>query len=182
MLNKLGLSSRIQIARAWPDPRSLPLRGMDYDVRSTTVGERPTAVVVATTTWERFPTEWKGMLDQVWAFLRTTDLRLADGHNVMLYRDDVPNVEVGVEVTGTFEPSGRVVPSALPAGTVATTVHRGSYDGLDAAHHAVLDWCAARDLRTAGPRWEVYGHWRDDPAQLETTIHWLLVQSTHAAT
>jgi len=95
-------------------------------VRSTTVRERPTAVVVATTTWERFPTEWKGMLDQVWAFLPGTDLRAPDGHNVMFYKDDVPNVEVGVEVTRAFEPSGRVVPSTLPAGRVATTVHRGS--------------------------------------------------------
>src|SRR5215472_16406259 len=126
--------------------------GRQPAVRSTTVREPPTAVVVATTTWERFPTEWKGMLDQVWAFLRGTDLRAPDGHNVMFYKDDVRNVEVGVEVTRAFEPSGRVVPSTLPAGRVATTVHRGSYDGLAAAHLAVLSWCAAHDHKTACPR------------------------------
>jgi len=31
----------------------------------------------------------------------------------MLYKDDVPNVEVGVEVADSFAPSGRVVPSTL---------------------------------------------------------------------
>jgi effector-binding domain-containing protein len=92
----------------------------------------------------------------------------------MLYRDDVPNVEVGVEVTGAFPPSGRVVASALPAGRVATTVHWGSYDGLRAAHSAVRDWCAARGLAVSGPRWEVYGHWRDDPSEVETEVCWLL--------
>ena len=55
---------------------------MEYLVELTTAAERPTAVVAATTTWERFPTLWKELLDQVWAFLRDSDLR-TDGHNVM---------------------------------------------------------------------------------------------------
>jgi hypothetical protein len=49
---------------------------MEYDVELTSAAETPTAVIAATTTWERFPTQWKEMLDQVWAFLRDTDLRL----------------------------------------------------------------------------------------------------------
>src|SRR5438552_16121491 len=102
---------------------------MEYLVELTTAAERPTAVVAATTTWERFPTLWKELLDQVWAFLRDSDLR-TDGHNVMLYKDDVPNIEVGVEVTGPFTATGRVVPSKLPAGRVARTVHREPYDRL----------------------------------------------------
>jgi len=38
----------------------------------------------------------------------------------------------------------------------------------------VLSWCAAHDHKTACPRREVYGDWFDDPAELETTIYWLL--------
>ena len=53
---------------------------------------------------------------EVWAFLRTRPGLRTDGHNVMVYRyDGVANelaVEVGVQVTGSFEPAGRVVPSA----------------------------------------------------------------------
>ena len=147
---------------------------MGYEVRSITVPEQPTAVVAATTTWDRFPTQWGKMLDQVWAVLRDADPRASDGHNVMLYWDDVPNVEVGVEVSRRFEPRDRVIPSALPGGAVAVTVHRGPYAGLGAAHKAVLDWCAAHGLKTAGPRWEVYGHLRDPSAEPETTIYWLL--------
>jgi len=148
---------------------------MEYDVELTTTAESPTAVVAATTTWERFPTLWKEMLDQVWAFLREGDLR-TDGHNVMLYKDDVPNVEVGVQVTRPFTPKGRVIPSRLPGGRVARTVHRGPYDRLSEPHRAVRAWCAARGLALAGPRWEIYGDWREDPAELETEVCYLLAR------
>ena len=93
-----------------------------------------------------------------------------DGHNVVLYRDNVPNVEVGVEVTGPFQPSGRVIPSVLPAGEVASTVHRGPYDALEEAHVAIKAWCLSHRHALTGVRWEVYGDWRSDPADLETTI------------
>ena len=146
---------------------------MTYHVELTTSAESPTAVVAATTTWERFPSLWKEMLDQVWAFLRSSDLR-TDGHNIMLYKDDVPNVEVGVQVTRSFKPIGQVVPSRLPAGRVACTLHRGPYDRLDEPHRAIREWCAARRLALAGPRWEIYGDWREDPAQLETEVCYLL--------
>jgi effector-binding domain-containing protein len=67
-----------------------------------------------------------------------------------------------------------LVASALPAGQVAMTVHRGAYAGLDGAHRAVLDWCAARGLRPAGQRWEVYGPRRENPAEVWTEVYWLL--------
>ncbi len=146
---------------------------MEYEVELTTTDESPIAVVAATTTWERFPTLWKEMLDQVWAFLHDSELR-TDGHNVMLYKDDIPNVEVGVQVTRPFMPTGHVVPSSLPGGRVARTVHRGPYDRLSEPHRAVREWCAARGLVLAGPRWEIYGDWREDPAALETEVCYLL--------
>ena len=58
------------------------------------------------------------MLDEVWAFLGATPGLRTDGHNVMLYRPGASGgdvaVEVGVQVTASFEPVGRVVPSVLP--------------------------------------------------------------------
>ena len=56
-------------------------------------------------------------------FFKTCDELQDFGHNVMLYKDDVPNVEVGVGWIGfTRKP---VVPSALPTGRAAMTMHRG---------------------------------------------------------
>ncbi|MFL5540926.1 MAG: GyrI-like domain-containing protein [Longimicrobiaceae bacterium] len=146
---------------------------MSYEVTVADVVARPTAVVAATTTWQAFPTLWRELLDEVWACLRAGGIDRGCP-NVMLYWDDVPHVEVGVELSRPCALTGRVVTSALPAGKVAATVHRGSYAGLASAHRAVVDWCAAHGRRPAGPRWEVYGPHRDDPAELRTEVYYLL--------
>src|SRR6266498_323829 len=118
-------------------------------------------------------TLWKELLDEVWACLRAGGVH-GGCRNVMLYRDDVPHVEVGVELHQPCPLTGRVVASALPAGQAAMTVHRGPYAGLASAHRAVLDWCAAQGRRPAGPRWVADGPHRDDPAELSTEVYWLL--------
>lgn len=146
---------------------------MRYDVTVTTAPSRPTAVVAATTTWAEFPGLWKGLLDEVWACLNAQGVTRGC-RNVMLFLDDVPHVEVGVVLPQPYPLGGRVVASVLPAGPAATTVHRGPYPGLAAAHEAVVAWCAARHLERAGPRWEIYGPHRDDPAELETEVYHLL--------
>src|SRR5690348_17767060 len=120
-----------------------------YEVTEETVAARPTAVVPATTTWEEFPRLWSVLLDQVWACLRAGGIERGC-RNVMLYLDDVPHVEVGVELTQPCPLTGRVVASHLPAGSVATTVHSGPYSGLGEAHQAVHDWCAEQGRQLAG--------------------------------
>lgn len=146
---------------------------MDRDVQVLTVAARPTAIAMRTTTWDEFPTLWRQLLDQVYAFLKSSGVRQT-GHNVMLYKDDVPNVEVGVEVAGAFVSSGAVVASALPAGEVAMAIHRGPYGVLRSTHQAVWEWCAAHGRAPAGPRWEIYGDWEEDPTTLETEVYYLL--------
>lgn len=130
----------------------------------------PTAVISETTTWERFPTLWGGLLDEVWAHVRGAGVQA--GRNVMLYLYDVPTVEVGVELVSAIAPSEPIVPSALPEGRAATTVARGapSREGIAAAHAAVVGWCDANGHVRTGVRWEVYDHWRDDPDSFETTV------------
>ena len=146
---------------------------MLHEVTVMDVAARPTAVIAATTTWQEFPALWMELLDEVWACLRAAGV---DGgcRNVMLYHDDVPHVEVGVELHQPCPLTGRVVASDLPAGRAAMTVHRGSYAGLASAHQAVRDWCTTHVQTVAGPRWEVYGPHHDDPAQVWTEVYYLL--------
>jgi len=146
---------------------------MRYEIDVRSVRASPTAVVAATTTWAEFPGVWRTLLDEVYAFVRGGGATQT-GHNVMLYKDDVPNVEVGVQVAGPFAPAGRVTPSELPAGRVASTVHRGAYDGLGAAHAALLEWSASEGHEVTRVRWEVYGDWREDPTEMETEVVYLL--------
>ncbi|MGA8338582.1 MAG: GyrI-like domain-containing protein [Solirubrobacteraceae bacterium] len=152
---------------------------MTPPVKFVTADLRPTAVVAQTTTWAEFPGLWGQLLDEVYGFVRARP-ELATGgpgerwQNVMLYKDQRPDVEVGVLVSQPFEPHGRVVCSELPGGEVATAVHRGDYARLGATHDAVRAHAAACGRELAGPCWEIYGHRREDPSELETEVFWLL--------
>jgi effector-binding domain-containing protein len=146
---------------------------VSYQVTQAGVTARPTLVVAASTTWQEFPTLWKELLDEVWACLHAGGIHRGC-RNVMLYLDDAPRVEVGVLLDQPCPLTGRVAMSTLPAGEVASTVHRGPYSGLGAAHDAVLAWCRAHTRRPAGPRWEIYGPHSDDPAEVWTEVSYLL--------
>jgi effector-binding domain-containing protein len=146
---------------------------MGYEVSLADVESRPAAVVAATTTWQEFPALWGQLLGEVWGCLHAGGI-YRGCRNVMLYLDSVPNVEVGVLLDQPCPLIGRVVASALPAGTAAMTVHRGPFGDVGAAHDAVLDWCAGHEYRLDGTRWEVYGPHSDDPAGQWTEVYWLL--------
>jgi effector-binding domain-containing protein len=129
------------------------VRVMNVDVTVRTVEPTPTAVVVATTTWTEFPKIWGPMLDAVWSFLRgdAPEGLYKQGHNVMLCNDDVPNVEVGVQVSGSFDPIDHVVASALPGGLVATATHAGPIAKIGDTHHAVCEWSKANGYQLLAP-------------------------------
>jgi effector-binding domain-containing protein len=142
-------------------------------VRELEIEPRPTAVISQATTWEEFPALWRTLLDEVWEAVRGHEL-IRPGRNVMLYKDDVPNVEIGVEAAAAFPPIGRVVSSALPAGRVLTATHRGPFDEVGAAHEAVVRACDERGLRRRGPRWEIYGHWDERDPRPEVEVYYLV--------
>jgi effector-binding domain-containing protein len=144
-----------------------------------TVEARPTAVVAQTTTWTEFPNLWGQLLGQVYEFVRPRpELATGDAHerwqNVMLYKDQRPDVEVGVLVSGPFQGEGSVTLSALPAGEVATATHRGDYAKLGDTHEAVREFAAAHGRELDGVCWEIYGHATPDPTEAETEVFWLL--------
>ncbi len=84
------------------------------------------------------------------------------------------DVDFGVEVSRSFEPSGEVHETETPAGEVATAVHTGPYERLKETHDAIHAWATAHRRRFAGQSWEIYGDWSDDPSKLATTIAYLL--------
>ena len=116
------------------------------------------------------------MLDEVWRFLGNAPPGVRkDGHNVMLYKDDLPTVEVGVQVNVSFESSGSVVPSALPGGRVATAKHIGPIDKLGDTHDAVCEWCTANGHQMTRVRWEVYSDPSPETGHFGVDVFWALV-------
>jgi hypothetical protein len=130
-------------------------------VAELAVQSQPTAVIAETTTWAAFPALWPALLGEVWETVRALP-ELATGRNVMFYKDDVPNVEIGCEVAGSFAAIGRVAPGQL------REARRG------AAHGAIADWCDRRGLERAGPRWEVYGHGVENLEDQVVDVYYLL--------
>ena len=57
-------------------------------------------------------------------------------------------------------------------------VHVGAYDRIKETHDAIHGWREASNRAFAEKSWEIYSDWSDDPSKLETTIIYLLKQST----
>jgi len=110
---------------------------------------------------------------EVWTYAREAGLE-SPGRHVAVYLDDRITFECGVEVGAPFEGSDRVVPSTTPGGTTASVTLTGPYSGLSDAHRTIVEWSRASGRGLAGPSWEVYGHWAEDPEQLRTEVHYLL--------
>jgi effector-binding domain-containing protein len=153
------------------------LRAMTVEVTVRTVEPTPTAVVVAATTWAEFPAMWGPMLDQVWSYLQggAPAGLYQQGHNIMLYKDDVPNVEVGVQVSGSFDATGQVVASTLPGGLAAVAAHTGPIAQIGDTHQAVREWSQAHGYRLAGSHWEVYGDPDPSSGDFDVQVFWSLL-------
>lgn len=107
-----------------------------------------------------------------------------DGHPVTRYPEYGPGMvtlETGMRVTKfagdwkTGDGDGTVFRDELPAGPAASTIHAGSYDGLQQAYAAVEQWIAVNGYEPAGAPWEVYlndpgDH--PDPKDWKTEIFW----------
>ena len=114
---------------------------------------------------------------RVWSLLKQHGVTGA-GRHVAVYLNGNIDLEVGVEISGTFTGVAEVVRSETPAGKVASVAHLGPYQELHRAHQAVRQYCADHGHELAGPNWEIYGHWEaawdHDPSQVRTDVFYLL--------
>ena len=62
----------------------------------------------------------------------------------------------------------------LPGGPRRAGDPSGSYDKLGPTHEAVQTWCRDNGHVLTGVSWEHYGHWHEDPEQMETAVAYLL--------
>lgn len=150
---------------------------MTYHITVETLSPRLLAAVRQRVAMSEVPKAFKPALDKVWAFLRQNPGLRTEGHNIFLYHHETPEqmpVDFGVEVVRPFAGEGEIQCVTTPAGEAAVVVHRGPYEQMRAAHQALHQWCAANGRTIGGHSLEIYGDWSDDPAQLETTIQYLL--------
>lgn len=71
-------------------------------------------------------------------------------------RDEEFLLEVGFPVERTVEASGRIEPSELPGGLVATVVNVGPYETVARAYWAIEAWLKEHHYEPTGAPWESY--------------------------
>ncbi len=139
---------------------------MGYTVEVKQVSEQPIAVVRGRASTTNLPARIRALFDQFYG-----DFNGKGGLNIVLYSGFDAAGEFEIACGVHMEQAGNAV---TPAGTVATTVYMGPYDQMKPAHAAIHQWVRENGRQLAGPSWEVYGHWSDNPAQLRTDIFYLL--------
>jgi effector-binding domain-containing protein len=152
---------------------------MSYEVQIQTVERAPTAIVRGTARRDNMSRNIRALFDEFYA---DPPPGVPRGLNIVFYRhtsgepippEGIP-IEVGVQISAPCASHGKVSCSSTPAGTVATVTHWGDYSELGKAYDALNAWSKETGRKFAGPFWEVYGHWSDDPKQVRTDVYQLL--------
>jgi len=76
-------------------------------------------------------------------------------HNV-IDQESEGDIEIAAPVGLAFPSDGDVYARELEAGTFATTVHRGPYEGIARAYHTLTFWVSENGYDIAGPTREIY--------------------------
>lgn len=139
---------------------------MPCPVEIREVPSQPIAVVRGPATANNLPPRIRALFDEFYA-----GFKRKGGLNIVFYPTWDPTEEFEIECGVQVESDGN---SATPAGKVATAAHIGPYNQMKSAHNAIHHFVRENGLKIAGPSWEVYGHWSDDPSKLRTDIFYLL--------
>ena len=146
------------------------------EITIVTVEEQPLLAARTSVTFTEVPEKLLPLMHQVEAYVKEHAVEGA-GKDIWFYRNvsgDRMDVDVGVQVPASTEAGGGLVRSATPAGRCAHAVLHGDYSEIPAVHQAIHRWCAEQNLVLAGPCWEVYGPWDDNPAKRRTDMYHLL--------
>lgn len=74
------------------------------------------------------------------------------------------DIEMCVPISGSLEPEGNVRTRVIEGGPAAVIIHKGAYDELGPAYHALSTWISEHGHQFAGPPRETY---LNDPTQVD---------------
>ena len=147
----------------------------DFDI--VDLAPQPIAVVRGKVAWADLPAVFNRGFTEVFAAVTAQGAQMA-GAPIGFYPTppgDLVEVEVGVPVAEPITTSGDVVPSQLPGGRVAHTVHVGGYDTLPRTYEALRSWVAGQGLTVGTSMWEIYVDnpvETTDPTTIRTEVFW----------
>ncbi|HTR29604.1 MAG TPA: GyrI-like domain-containing protein [Puia sp.] len=121
--------------------------------------------------------DWAGtgrtLMDRLWKEVRSKHLP-NNGLNVWVYDED-NKLFTGVELTASPPADSPLEHKTVFMPQYAYTKHIGPYDQLKSTHEAAREEFKRVGIRVRLPYIEIYGHWTEDPAKLETELLWSII-------
>ena len=119
---------------------------------------QPTAVVRSTIAVSEIPKFLRHAYEAVMRALASQGMTPVGGP--FAYYMDAPTatveLEAGFPVAAPCAPSGEVVASELPGGTIATGTHISPYETMVDTYQHLTTWVRAQGLVPGGAMWETY--------------------------
>lgn len=149
---------------------------MSYTIETRTEDPVPVLYQARKVDREELGTVPAEVLPAVFGYVMASGLVPA-GHPFVRHVDMSPaylSIEAGmplVEAATSDPPAGSdILCGELPGGLVATTIHKGSYEGVGDAYAALERWITEAGVENAGAPWEMY---LTDPGEVPDPAEWL---------
>jgi effector-binding domain-containing protein len=157
---KTGLAEQQQKIAAFSElvegRRSL----MPYEISQKELGEQNVASVSSEVSLAEAQAAVGGGFGAIMAALTGAGIAPAGAPFLVLHdvidAETRGTIEACVPVAGPFPATAPVESKRLPGGLAASTVHRGAYQEVATAYHALSAWMSTNGWEAAGPPREVY--------------------------
>ena len=120
--------------------------------------------------------DWAGpgfkLMGKMWERVRAEHIR-HKGRNVWVY-EDRNQLFTGIEVEITPESGTALEHKTVNLSKYAYCKHIGAYDKIGETAAKTLTELQGMGLKTCLPYLEIYGHWTENEAKLETELIWSL--------
>ncbi len=77
------------------------------------------------------------------------------------------DVEMGFPISESFSGKGEITAGVIPAGKVVSTMHRGSYTGMEQPYEAMFEWMNDNGFEPTGVYYEYYLNTPDEVSTSE---------------
>ena len=178
-LNRNGARTAASISRCltlYRRPLTAKEPTMSYDIATKTVEAVPVLYQARKVAQEEIGNALAECLPAVFGYVMENGLQPA-GHPFVRYAGMSPaffEIEAGIPLVAapdTAPPAETaILVGELPAGPVATTLHKGPYEGLQDAYAALDRWISESAIEAAGAPWEIY---LTDPGEVPDPAEWL---------
>ncbi len=137
---------------------------MEYTIKLLDLNDQPTLAMRSINPVNKLPQFFGIAFSAVIAYLnemgeKPTGMPFGKYYNLDMSALDV---EAGFPVNSTFPDKDEIIASIIPAGLYISTHHVGSYDAVQPAYDALIDWMKKNGYESSGIAYEYY---LNDPSE-----------------